>query len=185
MGSCHWFGSRLQTDQVSYISLLSTEQEEIDAFIGDQLAKGYIRPSILDQTSEMFFIPKKDRKKRMVQDYQYINSKTLKNNYPLPLIPELIDKIGDTKIFTKMDLQWGYNNVWIWEGDEGKAAFTCHRGAYEPLVMFFGLCNSPAMFQTMMNDIFHDMPAVIIYINDILIFTKTEEGYNEIVDGSA
>ena len=59
--------------------------------------------------------------------------------------------------------------------------FTCHRGAYEPLVMFFGLCNSPAMFQTMMNNIFHDMPAVIVYIDDILIFTKTEEGHNEIV----
>ena len=49
----------------------------------------------------------------MVQDYRYINSKTLKNNYPLPLIPELIDKIGDAKLFTKMDLRWGYNNVQI------------------------------------------------------------------------
>ena len=113
----------------------------------------------------------------MVQDYRYINSKTLKNNYPLPLIPELIDKIGDAKLFTKMDLRWGYNNVRIREGNEGKAAFTCHRGAYEPLVMFFGLCNSPATFQTMMNNIFHDMPAVIVYIDDILVFTKTEEGH--------
>ena len=59
--------------------------------------------------------------------------------------------------------------------------FTCHRGAYEPLVMFFGLCNSTATFQTMMNDIFHDMPAVIVYINNILIFTKDEKGYDEIV----
>ena len=60
-------------------------------------------------------------------------------------------------------------------------AFTCHRGAYKPLIMFFGLCNSPAMFQTMMNDIFHDMPTVIVYIDNILIFTKTEEGHDEIV----
>ena len=82
-----------------------TEQAEIDAFIDDQLAKGYICPSTSDQTSGVFFIPKKDGKKRMVQDYRYINSKTLKNNYPLPLIPELIDKIGDAKLFTKMDLQ--------------------------------------------------------------------------------
>ena len=145
------------------------EQEEIDAFIDDPLAKGYICPSTSDQTLGVFFIPKKDGKKRMVQDYRYINSKTLKNNYLLPLILELIDKIGDAKIFTKMDLWWDYNNVQIWEGDEGKAAFTCHRGTYEPLVMFFGLCNSPATFQTMMNDIFHDMPAIIVYINDILI----------------
>ena len=77
---------------------------EIDAFIDDQLTKGYICLSTSDQTLGVFFIPKKDGKKRMVQDYCYINSKTLKNNYPLPLIPELIDKIGDAKIFTKMDL---------------------------------------------------------------------------------
>ena len=80
-----------------------------------------------------------------------------------------------------MDLRWGYNNVQIQEGDEGKAVFTCHRGAYEPLVMFFSLCNSPATFQTMMNDIFYDMPAVIVYIDDILIFTKMEEGHDKIV----
>ena len=88
-----------------------TEQAEIDAFIDDQLVKGYIHPSTLDQTSGVFFIPKKDGKKRMVQDYWYINSKTLKNNYLLLLILELIDKISDAKLFTKMDLRWGYNNV--------------------------------------------------------------------------
>ena len=81
-----------------------TEQAEIDAFIDDQLAKGYIHPSTSDQISGLFFIPKKDGKKQMVQNYRYINSKTLKNNYLLPLIPELIDKTGDAKIFTKMDL---------------------------------------------------------------------------------
>ena len=150
------------------------EQEEIDAFINDQLAKGYIRPSTSDQTSGIFFIPKKDGKKRMVQDYQYLNLKTLKNHYPLPLIQELIDKIGDAKVFTKMDLRWGYNNVRIREGNEGKAAFTCHRGAYKPLVMLFGLCNSPAMFQTTMNDTFCDMVTVIVYIDDIFYFHKNQ-----------
>ena len=82
------------------------EQEEIDAFINDQLAKGYIHPSTSDQTSGIFFISKKNEKKQMVQDYRYVNLKTLKNNYPLPLIPELIDKISNAKVFTKMDLQW-------------------------------------------------------------------------------
>jgi len=70
------------------------------------------------QTSPVFFIPKKDGKKQIVQDYHYLNKGTIKNNYPLPLIPELIDRIGDAKVFTKLDLRWGYNNVCIKEGDE-------------------------------------------------------------------
>jgi len=112
----------------------------------------------------------------MVQDYHYLNKGMTKNNYPLLLILELIDCIGDAKVFTKLDLQWGYNNVRIKEGDEWKAAFTCQDGAFEPLLMFFGLCNLPGMFQTMMNEIFHDMAVVVmVYIDDILIFTKTEE----------
>ena len=158
-----------------------TERAEIDAFIDDQLAKGYIRPSKSDQTSLIFFIPKKDGKKRMVQDYRHLNEFMIKNNYPLPLIPELIDRIGDAKLFTKMDLCWGYNNVRIKEGDEWKAVFTCHCGAFEPLVMFFGLCNSPATFQTMMNELFKDMPNVVVYIDDILIFTKNEAGHDAVV----
>ena len=97
----------------------------------------------------------------------------MRNNYPLPLISQLVDKLKGSQYFTKIDLQWGYNNVWIKEGDEWKAAFVCHRGSYEPTVMFFGLCNSPAMFQTMMNEIFADMEDVIVvYIDDIMIFTK-------------
>jgi len=160
-----------------------TEQQEVRDFIDDKLKKGYIRPTKSPQTSPVFFIPKKDGKKRMVQDYCYLNKGTTKNNYPLLLIPELIDRIGDAKVFTKLDLRWGYNNVWIKEGDEWKAAFTCQDGAFEPLVMFFGLCNSPETFQTMMNEIFHDMAVVVmVYIDDILIFTKTEEGHDEIVE---
>ena len=84
----------------------------------DQLRKGYIRPSKSLQISLVFFMPKKDGKKRMVQDYQYLNSWTVKNNYPLPLILDLIDNIGKKKVFTKMNLEWGYNNVRIKEGNE-------------------------------------------------------------------
>src|ERR1700724_602843 len=132
-------------------------------------------------TTPIFFVPKKDGKKRMCQDYRYLNSKTIKNNYPLPLIPELIDKIGKAKVFTKMDLRWGYNNIRIKEGDEWKAAFVCHRGAFEPLVMYFGLTNPPATFQTMMNALLNDLPGVIVYIDDIFIFTETEEGHDAVV----
>ena len=101
------------------IYLLSrVEREEVQEFVKDQLRKGYIRPSKSPQISPVFFVPKKDGKKRMVQDYQYLNSWTVKNNYLLPLILDLIDSIGKKRIFMKMDLHWGYNNVRIKEGDE-------------------------------------------------------------------
>jgi len=79
--------------------------------VEEQLRKGYIRPSKSLQTSPVFFVGKKNRKKRMVQDYQYLNKGTVKDNYPLSLISDLIDTIGTKKVFTKMDLRWGYNNV--------------------------------------------------------------------------
>jgi hypothetical protein len=110
----------------------------------------------------------------MVQDYRYLNKHTVKNNYPLPLISQLVDKLKGSKWFTKIDLQWGYNNVRIKEGDEWKAAFVCHRGTFEPIVMYFGLCNSPATFQTTMNEIFSDKADVmVIYIDDLITYTKT------------
>ena len=84
----------------------------------DQLRKEYIRPLKSPQISLVFFVPKKDGKKRMVQDHWYLNSWMIKNNYLLPLISDLIDSIGKKKVFTKMDLWWGYNNVRIKEGDE-------------------------------------------------------------------
>ena len=98
--------------------LSRVEREKVQEFVEDQLRKGYIRPSKSPQTSPVFFVPKKDEKKRMVQDYRYLNSWTIKNNYPLPLILDLIDSIGKKKVFTKMDLQWEYNNVRIKERDE-------------------------------------------------------------------
>ena len=70
----------------------------------------------------------------------------MKNNYPLPLISDVLENIGTKKLFMKMDLRWGYNNVRIKEGDEWKAAFTMPEGSFEPTVMFFGLTNSPATF---------------------------------------
>jgi transposase InsO family protein len=157
------------------IPLSPEEQKEVSDFIDDQLSKKYIRPSKSEQTSPVFFVPKKDGRKRMVQDYRYLNEHTVKNNYPLPLISQLVDKLKGSKWFTKIDLRWGYNNVRIKEGDEWKAAFVCHRGSFEPVVMYFGLCNSPATFQTMMNEIFSDMADVmVIYIDDLMIYTKTD-----------
>ena len=166
------------------IPLSVDEQKEVEAFLDDQLAKGYVRPSISPQTSPVFFAPKKDGKKRMVQDYQYVNEFTIKNNYPLPLISQLVDKLKGCKLFTKMDLRWGYNNVRVKEGDKWKAVFVMHKGAFEPLVMYFGLCNSPTTFQKMMNEIFHDISDVcVVYIDDLMIFTKSDnqEEHDKIV----
>ena len=111
----------------------------------------------------------------MIQDYQYLNEWAVKNNYLLLLILQLVDKLKGCKLFMKMDLQWGYNNVQIHEGDEWKAAFTMHKGSFEPLIMYFSLYNSPATFQKMMNEIFHDMLDVcVVYIADLMIFTEKD-----------
>jgi len=103
--------------------------------------------------SPVFFVSKKDGSKRIVIDYQSLNNQTVKNNYPLPLITDLIDNMESKRIFTKMDLWWGFNNVRIKEGDEWKEVFTIYIGSFELTVMFFGITNSPATFQAMMNEI--------------------------------
>ena len=98
--------------------LLREEREEVQEFIKEQLRKGYIRLLKSFQTALVFFVGKKDRKKRIMQDYQYLNEWTVKNNYPLLLISDVIENIGNKKVFTKMDLRWEYNNVRIKEGDK-------------------------------------------------------------------
>jgi len=118
-------------------------------------------------------------------DYCSLNEQTVKNNYPLPLITDLINNMGSKKVFTKMDLRWGFNNVRIKEGDEWKGAFTMHVGSFEPTVMFFGMTNSPAMFQAMMNEILRDMinkGKVVAFVDNVLVGTETEEGHDEIVE---
>ena len=81
----------------------------------------------------------------MVQNYRYLNKWTIKNNYPLPLISDIIENIGTKKMFTKLDLQWEYNNVQIKEGNE-QVMFTILEGLFEPTVMFFSLINSSITF---------------------------------------
>jgi len=98
--------------------LSKNKREEVQNFVNDQLRKRYIRPSKSSQTSLVFFIGKKDGSKRMVIDYCNLNNQIVKNNYPLPLITDLIDNMGGKRVFTKIDLWWGFNNVRIKEGDE-------------------------------------------------------------------
>jgi len=158
--------------------LAPTEQKELDQFLKENLETGRICPSKSPMASPVFFIKKKDGTLRLVQDYWALNAMTVKNKCPLPLISELINKLRGAKYFTKLDVRWGFNNVWMKEGDKWKAAFQTNRGLFKPLVMFFGLCNSPAMFQTMMDDIFEGLimeGVVVVYLDDILIFTETLE----------
>jgi len=98
--------------------LSKEKREKVREFIVEQTRKRYIRLLNSSQTVPVFFVGKKNRKTRMVQDYQYLNKWIVKNNYPLPLILDIIKNIGTKKIFTKMDLRWGYNNVKIKERDE-------------------------------------------------------------------
>jgi len=98
--------------------LSKNKREEVQQFIEDQLRKGYIRLSKLPQTSPVFFVGKKDSSKRIVMDYHNLNNQTIKNNYLLLLIIELINNMGSKKVFTKMDLRWGFNNMRIKEEDE-------------------------------------------------------------------
>jgi len=128
---------------------------------------------------------KKDSTWRIVQDYQHVNQWTIKNEYPLPLIADILDRVGKKKVFTKLDLRWRYNNVRIKERDEWKAAFTMHIGAYEPTVMYFGLMNSPATFQTIINNLFRDLinqGDMVTFIDDILVATEMEERHDELVE---
>jgi len=132
----------------------------------------------------VFFVGKKNGSKRMVMDYHNLNDQTIKNNYLLPLITELIDNIGSKKVFTKMDLRWGFNNMRIKEGDEWKGAFTMYIGSFEPTVMFFRMTNSPATFQAMINKILRDLineGKVAAFVDNILVGTEMENSYDEIV----
>jgi len=130
-------------------------------------------------------VGKKDGSKRMVIDYHSLNNQTVKNNYPLPLITDLIDNMGSKRVFTKVDLWWGFNNVRIKEGDEWKGAFTMYIGSFEPIVMFFRMTNSPATFQAMMNEILRDMinkEKVVAFVDNVLVGMEIKEGHDEIVE---
>ena len=109
----------------------------------------------------------------------------IKNGYPLSLIVDILDGVGKKKVFTKLDLRWGYNNIRIKERDEWKTVFTIHIRAYKPMVMYFRLTNSPATFQTMMNNLFRDLinqGDMATFINNILVATDTEEEHDKLVE---
>ena len=161
--------------------LAPAERDALKEFVEENLRKGYIRPSKSPAAAPVFFVKKKDGTLRLVVDYRKLNEITVKNRYPLPLTMELVDALQKAKVFTTLDLRWGYHNVRLKEGDEWKAAFRTKEGHFEPTVMTFGLTNAPATFQHMMNDIFKDLIGVyvIIYLDDLLIFSEDKSMHNE------
>ena len=153
--------------------LSKKEQDALKMYLDENLDKGFIRPSTSPAGAGIFFVTKKDQTLRPCVDYRELNNITVKNRYPLPLIPELFQKLRSAVIFTKLDLRGAYNLIRIRDGDEWKTAFRTRYGHYEYLVMPFGLCNAPATFQHFVNDVFRDFLDifVIVYLDDILVFS--------------
>src|SRR5258708_4048381 len=176
MGPCHRASPRCQLPRGRTFPLSPTEQKELDEFLRENLVNGQIHPSKSPIGAPVFFIKKKEGSLHLVQDYWKLNEITVKNSYLLPLVSDMLTRLCDAEWFTTLDLHWGFNNVQLKEGDEWKAAFSTNQGLFEPLVMFFGLCNSPATFQTMMNDIlcpFIDHNEAVCYMDDILIYSAS------------
>ena len=164
---------------ISKVFPMTAEEEKLmDESIDEWLERGLITPSESPQAVGAFFIKKKDGKGRFCQNYPVVNNATVKDGYPLPRIGEIMDIAKDWKYFTVLDVKSGYNNIRIREGDEWKAAFITKRGIFEPKVMFFGLCNSPATFQRFMDDIYGRMlreRRAACYMDDVLTGGRTRE----------
>jgi hypothetical protein len=170
--------------KVKLYPMSPTEQVELDKWLEENLAKGYLRPSKSPMASPVFFIKKQDGKLRLVQDYRRLNKITIKNRYPLPLAADIVNRLTGVQHFTKFDVRWGYHNIRIKSGDEWKAAIITNRMEVEPTVMGFGMTNSPATFQSLMNSVFADLIAigvVAVYMDDILIYMPTLVEHRKIV----
>eukprot|EP00253_Pinus_taeda_P028567 PITA_28567 len=155
------------------------ENDEIKKQIKDLLDKGFIRPSTLPCGSQIVLIPNKDGTWRMCVDFRALNKITVKNRYPLPTIDDLLDQLKDAQYFTTSDLRSGYHQVRIEESDIWKTVFKTKQGLFEWLVMPFGLCNAPATFMWVMDDVLHPFldDFIIVYLDDILIFSKCREDH--------
>ncbi len=155
--------------------LSQPESRAMNHYIQEELAKGFIRPSTSPASAGFFFVKKKGGDLRPCIDYRGLNEITVKFRYPLPLVPSALEQLRSAQFFTKLDLRCAYNLIRIREGDEWKTAFSTTSGHYEYRVMPFGLVNSPAVFQSFINDVFRDMldHYVIVYIDDILVYSET------------
>ncbi|WVZ80833.1 hypothetical protein U9M48_028280 [Paspalum notatum var. saurae] len=157
------------------------EQELIKENIDELLGKGFIRPGSSPWAFPVLFVDKKDGTRRMCVDYRALNDVTIKNKYPLPRIDDLFDQLQGACVFSKIDLRSGYHQMKIRPSDIPKTAFITRFGLYEYTVMSFGLTNAPAYFMNLMNKVFMEYldKFVVVFIDDILIYSKTEEEHEE------
>ena len=162
-------------------AMTATLAKEVTEYLDGEMTSGKIQPSESKTAAACFYVPKKDGTRRLVIDYRNINEVTVNDKFPIPLQEDLLEKVREAKIFSKLDLRMGYNNIRIKEGDEWKTAFRTKEGLYEYRVMPFGLKNAPAVFQRFMNHIFRDMidVYVVIYLDDILIYSKNREEHTK------
>ncbi|WVZ53910.1 hypothetical protein U9M48_004796 [Paspalum notatum var. saurae] len=157
------------------------EQELIKENIDELLGKGFIRPSSSPWAFPVLFVDKKDGSRRMCVDYRALNDVTIKNKYPLTRIDDLFDQLQGACVFSKIDLRSGYHQMKIRPSDIPKTAFITRFGLYEYTVMSFGLTNAPAYFMNLINKVFMEYldKFVVVFIDDILIYSKTEEEHEE------
>jgi len=176
---------RLKEGEVpSWGPLYKMSREELVAmkeWLEDNMTKGFIRQSSLPYAAPCLFVKKSDGGLRFCIDYRDINSKTVKNRYPLPLIQETLDLLAGARIYTKLDVRGAYNLVRVKEGDEHKLAFRTRYGLFEPLVMQFGTTNAPADFQGYVNDTIREAldRFASAYLDDILIYSNSIEEHEE------
>jgi RNase H-like domain found in reverse transcriptase/Reverse transcriptase (RNA-dependent DNA polymerase) len=159
--------------------LTLAEQEATKKFLEENKRLGYIEKTDSPWSLPWFFIKKKDGTLRPVQDYRKVNKWTMQDVYPIPRIEQILESLNGKELFTVFDMRMGYNNILIKKEDQWKAAFKTPYGLYQPKVMFFGLTNSLATFQWMMDRVFRHLrnkyPGMIfVYIDDILIATAKD-----------
>ncbi|GJV85557.1 putative reverse transcriptase domain-containing protein [Tanacetum coccineum] len=161
--------------------LAPSELEELSGQLKELQDKGFIRPSSSPWGAPILFVKKKDGSFRMCIDYRELNKLTVKNRYPLPRIDDLFDQLQGSQFFSKIDLRSGYHQLRVHEDDIPKTAFRTRYGHFEFTVMPFGLTNAPAVFMDLMNRVCRPYldKFVIVFIDDILIYSKTREEHVE------
>jgi hypothetical protein len=161
--------------------MAANQLAELKQLLQELLDKGYIRPSASPWGAPIIFVLKKDGTQRMCVDYHSLNEVTIKKKYPLPRINDLFDQLKGACVFSKIDLRSRYHQLRIRASDIPKTSFITRYGLYEYTIMSFGLTNAPAYFTYLMNKVFMEYldKFVVVFIDNILIFSKNEEEHNE------